>query len=101
MASVRGIIAIMSVTLLIGVASAGERETPSADSVYQTGNSMLWVGSDGTRYVGDQTGVAPVGYLQKVNLSCGLPPLPPVGCKLGSCVCDANGNNCRWTFVCD
>lgn len=34
------------------------------------------------------------------NMSCGLPPLPPLGCKVGPCVCDKNGNNCQWTFVC-
>lgn len=34
------------------------------------------------------------------NLSCGLPPLPPLGCKLGPCVCDKDGRNCQWTFVC-
>ena len=34
------------------------------------------------------------------NLSCGLPPLPPLGCKVGPCLCDANGKNCAWTFIC-
>lgn len=31
---------------------------------------------------------------------CGIPPLPPIGCKLGPCVCDQNGQNCQWTFIC-
>lgn len=39
-------------------------------------------------------------YLQKVNISCGYPPYPPYGCKLGACVCDQNGRNCHWTFEC-
>jgi hypothetical protein len=39
-------------------------------------------------------------HLSKVNMSCGLPPLPPLGCNVGDCVCDRNGNNCHWTFVC-
>lgn len=34
------------------------------------------------------------------NLNCGIPPIPPVGCKVGPCVCDQNGQNCHWTFVC-
>lgn len=34
------------------------------------------------------------------NLMCGLPPIPPIGCKLGPCVCDASGRNCHWTFIC-
>ena len=38
--------------------------------------------------------------LHKANLSCGLAPLPPLGCVIGSCVCDQNGNNCHWQFNC-
>ena len=38
--------------------------------------------------------------MQKVNLSCGLRPLPPLGCQVGACMCDQNGNNCQWTFIC-
>lgn len=34
------------------------------------------------------------------NLKCGLPPLPPLGCEVGECMCDQSGNNCRWTFRC-
>lgn len=34
------------------------------------------------------------------NMACGLPPLPPLGCKVGPCVCDKNGQNCQYTFVC-
>jgi hypothetical protein len=39
-------------------------------------------------------------YFKKINLSCGIPPIPPIGCKVGACQCDQNGNNCRWTFNC-
>jgi len=39
-------------------------------------------------------------YYQKVNLSCGIPPIPPLGCKVGSCQCDQYGGNCKWTFIC-
>ena len=31
---------------------------------------------------------------------CGYPPYPPYGCKVGACVCDGQGQNCQWTFIC-
>jgi hypothetical protein len=34
------------------------------------------------------------------NLSCGIAPIPPIGCKVGPCVCDEHGQNCKWTFTC-
>lgn len=40
------------------------------------------------------------GSMMRVNLSCGIAPLPPLGCRVGSCVCDQYGRNCQWTFVC-
>ena len=40
-------------------------------------------------------------YLHKTNMACGLPPLPPLGCRVGACVCDQNGRNCQWTFICN
>lgn len=39
--------------------------------------------------------------IQAQNLACGLPPLPPLGCQVGPCVCDEHGRNCRWTFICN
>jgi hypothetical protein len=39
-------------------------------------------------------------WLQQSSLKCGIPPIPPIGCQVGDCVCDQYGNNCRWTFVC-
>lgn len=42
---------------------------------------------------------APV-YVVPANIQCGLPPLPPLGCRLGPCVCDAYGN-CHWQFYCN
>jgi hypothetical protein len=35
------------------------------------------------------------------SLKCGIPPIPPIGCRVGSCACDQNGNNCHWTYVCN
>ena len=38
--------------------------------------------------------------IDQANISCGMPPIPPVGCVLGQCLCDGNGHVCHWTFVC-
>jgi hypothetical protein len=35
-----------------------------------------------------------------VNFSCGLPPIPPMGCQLGPCVCDQTKTSCQWQFIC-
>jgi len=37
-----------------------------------------------------------------VNLQCGIPPIPPIGCDRDDavCVCDRNGN-CQWLWQCD
>lgn len=40
-------------------------------------------------------------HMQVASLNCGIPPIPPVGCKVGACVCDQYGRNCSWTFVCN
>ena len=37
--------------------------------------------------------------VQLANIRCGVKPVPPVGCKIGACVCDQSGN-CSWTFIC-
>jgi len=42
----------------------------------------------------------PQTRITKANLSCGIPPIPPVGCKVGACLCDSTGRNCQWTFAC-
>jgi hypothetical protein len=36
------------------------------------------------------------------NMSCGFPPLPPLGCKNPQCICEVqNGRQtCRWIFQC-
>jgi len=38
--------------------------------------------------------------MMKTNLSCGLRPLPPLGCSNPVCMCDQNGRNCQWIFQC-
>ena len=38
--------------------------------------------------------------------SCGIKPIrpiPPIGCRsemVAQCVCDSNGQNCNWQWVC-
>jgi hypothetical protein len=39
--------------------------------------------------------------VQAASMRCGLAPLPPLGCRVGDCVCDQQGQNCKWTFVCN
>ena len=36
----------------------------------------------------------------QLTLKCGIPPIPPDGCKVGECACDSHGQNCKWTIVC-
>lgn len=33
---------------------------------------------------------------------CMFKPLPPLICAkpVGTCICDENGNNCKWYWVC-
>lgn len=37
----------------------------------------------------------------QINIKCGIPPIPPIGCQVGACACDQSGYNCQWTFVCN
>lgn len=39
-------------------------------------------------------------FIKAQNINCGLPPLPPIGCRVGPCVCDQTGTRCQWTFIC-
>jgi hypothetical protein len=34
------------------------------------------------------------------NFNCGIPPIPPIGCQVGPCVCDENGDNCHYVMIC-
>jgi hypothetical protein len=34
------------------------------------------------------------------SIACGLPPLPPLGCVLGPCVCDSDGKDCHYEMIC-
>jgi hypothetical protein len=39
--------------------------------------------------------------IERANIKCGIPPIPPIGCQVGGCVCDQSGYNCQWTFNCN
>ena len=46
--------------------------------------------------------VKPVEFsprVQPVNMQCGIPPIPRIGCQIGACVCDGGGR-CYWQQVC-
>jgi|ETNmetMinimDraft_13_1059891.scaffolds.fasta_scaffold139436_1 hypothetical protein len=43
----------------------------------------------------------PDGSFDVANISCGIPPIPPIGCRVGACICDQHGRNCQWTFICN
>jgi hypothetical protein len=46
------------------------------------------------------SGAPAIGVAQGTSLACGIPPIPPVGCRVGQCVCDASGNNCHYQMLC-
>ena len=39
--------------------------------------------------------------LAQSSIRCGIAPIPPIGCRIGACVCDQYGSNCQWTFICN
>lgn len=39
--------------------------------------------------------------LAQSSIACGIAPIPPVGCRVGACVCNQNRTNCQWSFVCN
>jgi hypothetical protein len=43
--------------------------------------------------------MAPIGT--QSSMACGLAPLPPLGCRVGPCACDASGHNCRYQMLCN
>ncbi len=34
------------------------------------------------------------------SMSCGIAPIPPIGCTVAGCQCDSAGRNCSWKFNC-
>lgn len=34
------------------------------------------------------------------SFQCGFKPFPPLGCKIGRCICDSRGQNCYWETIC-
>jgi hypothetical protein len=47
-----------------------------------------------------------VAQIPQSSIQCGgFAPVPPLGCRVGACVCDRDAygrmTNCHWTFVCN
>jgi hypothetical protein len=47
-----------------------------------------------------------VAQIPQSSVQCGgFAPVPPLGCRVGGCVCDRDVygrmTNCHWTFVCN
>jgi hypothetical protein len=54
-----------------------------------------------TAWAEPRFGIArPQSLIQPVNMICGFKPFAPLGCQVGACVCDQNGNNCQWQMIC-
>ncbi len=48
-----------------------------------------------------QKSLSPAGeQLVQISMQCGFAPFPPLGCKVGACVCSSNGTNCQWQIIC-
>lgn len=94
---------IFAVALMSGIAFANpvfddsvQKDEPVAAAIHQQllNHSGQGNGTYSKLFGGNE------GSMMKVNMACGLPPLPPLGCKVGACVCNQYGQNCQWTFVC-
>lgn len=53
------------------------------------------------RILTDEVSPSDPQQLAQSSIRCGIAPIPPVGCRVGQCVCDNSGQNCKWTFVCN
>jgi hypothetical protein len=107
--SKRGIFAIFLATMF-----AFSTQSVTAEPIDQKIYSVAAVTSDAAKYdnatqicnkssvTGEyqQTEKAD-GSFDVASINCGIAPIPPIGCRVGSCLCDQNGRNCRWTFVCN
>ena len=45
--------------------------------------------------------LAAVGFVQPVDMKCEMPPMLPQTDARTFLVCDKNGDNCVWQFVCE
>lgn len=93
------ILGIISALFLLSAVSADQKSNDGWDD--QKGrlsiSSQINI-EDSSQRIGN--GIFDVNSLIKTNLSCGLPPLAPLGCRNPTCVCDQNGRNCQWVFQC-
>lgn len=94
-----GFIACLAVGNAVAADTATEQISPSQQATEANQTGLLDRIVSPHDNFGVTNGFDP-RYLQKVNNACGYPPYPLYGCKVGACVCDQNGGNCHWTFVC-
>ena len=59
----------------------------------------------GLTAVADAEVIATDAQPMQSSMQCGMAPLPPIGCRVGQCVCEQSGwgtaEKCRWTFICN
>lgn len=95
------IIALLAVTATVAFAAPIFDDSVQPETVgAQTKQELLFKKSGNSTALPANLLSNQQGSMMKVNLSCGLRPLPPLGCQVGACMCDQNGNNCQWTFIC-
>ena len=93
------ILGIISALFLLSSVSADQKANDGWDD--QKGRLSISTQiniEDSSNRIGN--GIFDVNSLIKTNLSCGLAPLAPLGCRNPTCVCDQNGRNCQWVFQC-
>jgi hypothetical protein len=91
---------------LLGTAVAAESYAVGAVATHETQQSALHDDREFNSRVKDQTENGfESRFLHKAQytgqFTCrGPAPNPPIGCVSGGCVCNQQGQNCRWTFRC-
>lgn len=92
-----GLIACLTVGTAVAADTEIQLQSKNATETSQTGPDRIVSPHDNFDVT---NGLDPRDF-HKINISCGLPPLPPLGCQVGACVCDQYGENCHWTFICN
>lgn len=97
------LVSILSALLISGFAFAApvfDDSVQSDESVSAINYQQLLKRSNQSSDAFTKLFGAEKGSMMKVNMACGLKPLPPLGCQVGACMCDQYGQNCQWTFIC-
>ena len=95
------IIALLTVTATVAFAAPIFDDSVQSETVIgQTKQELLFKKSNNSTNSAASLLSGQEGSMMKVNMACGFKPFPPLGCQVGACVCDQNGNNCQWTMIC-